>query len=76
MNKFEKFLREKRVLTKFRRNLKSNKYNTTTIKALAEREGGITGDVIWECFTWEDTPEGHTYWKALARKWQKAFKTE
>lgn len=49
----EQFLRKKRVLTKFIKNLKGRQFQLAFIS---------------QAFTWKNTPEGHSFWSDLNYK--------
>lgn len=60
--KLKKFLRDKKVLTKFRLN-----FNNGNIKFT----GIFHVNAIDSSFAWRFTPEGHKFWSALSDEFNK-----
>lgn len=61
----EAFLREEKLLTKFKKNYKSD-INYTLAKELKGLDDeGITGG-----FVWAETPEGFDFWEAVQEKYE------
>ena len=63
------YLKEKRVLTAFLKNTASyfNSEEVGVIKTshiTTVKRDGLSD--LWWAFNWENSPEGHTYWKDLA----------
>ena len=70
MKKLKKFLRDNKVLTKFKlncRNCGSSIYSYNFGYAL-DRKYEYYG--IGAGFIWSDTPEGHKFWEDLQRKFE------
>lgn len=62
----KRFLREQKVLTKFKQNLKQD-YSQRNIPELCADEGV---DVLYGAFFWNVTPEGYDFWRDLQRKFK------
>ncbi len=68
----ETFLKEKRVLTKFRTNFRLNKITGKKTKAEAEEfiiECSTQPNGIITAFHWQASPEGYAYWDKLDQEW-------
>lgn len=73
ITRLELFLRDERVLTKFRANLSKG----DTINALVERQVEYSRHyrhAIKAAFIWSTTHEGFDFWYELNEKWEEACK--
>ena len=69
MNKLIKFLKQQRVLRKFKKNFACDKLTISNdLKAFCTRTPQVS--YIARAFTWDDTPEKHEFWKPLNDKWK------
>lgn len=84
LNKFKRFLKQKKVYAAFKLNCASyllthKRYSvyvdlTKPLNAPTANAHVIFGidnkrDMIDYCFVWKDTPQGHDFWSKLCREW-------
>lgn len=67
MSKFEKFLRKKGVLTRFKKNLSNGgtQLNFQQITEMVEAFRMVRG-----AFTWQDSSEGYEFWSKIGLAWK------
>lgn len=67
MSQFEKFLRKKLVLTRFKKNLRNERPDLTfrQLAGMAHPERFVRG-----AFHWGATPEHHAFWSKIDNKWK------
>lgn len=68
VNRLKKFLRDNKVLTRFRLNCRNSKEGFTGIGSALDRK--YKNYSIGGGFIWADTPEGHKFWAELERKFK------
>jgi len=69
-DEFIKFLKSKRIFSKFERNLKSDRDITfDEYSDSKSEEGGI--DLLISAFYWDQTPENYDFWDEIDEDWRK-----
>lgn len=66
VNRLKKFLRDNKVLTRFRLNCRNCSNGFTGIGYALDTKNKHYS--IGDGFIWADTPEGHKFWAELERK--------
>lgn len=68
VNGLKKFLRDNKVLTRFKLNCNNYSRGFTGIGDALDKE--YENYTIGDSFIWADTPEGHEFWAELERKFE------
>lgn len=70
IEEFEKFLRGRRILTKFKAN--NSRKGANLIKYYEEKD--YPSQVLLGAFTWSRSAQGHDYWSNVNNTWQNFYR--